>query len=79
MKTPRPGSTYGEHGTWLEPEELCYPNGKMVRRCRARHVTTKELVSVTCGIPDTLFSIPCRGGGWVGYENGEFQYHPPRS
>lgn len=45
------------NGTWLEPEELCYPKGGMTRRAYA---TCEDGVNrvVRCGIPDTAFSIP---------------------
>ena len=62
--------TYGELGTWLEPEEICYPSGAMVRRCRAVNVETGRLNVVRCGIPDTFFTIPCRGGGYVDTSDG---------
>ncbi len=47
------------NGTWLEPEELTYPSGAMIRRCRALCEDGKIRV-VICGMPDTLFSIPAR-------------------
>jgi len=50
-------TTRGE--TWLEPEELCYPSGRLLRRCRARCADGRLRV-VVCGIPDTAFSIPAR-------------------
>lgn len=45
--------------TWLEPEELCYPKGGMTRRalCLMPDATLRV---ITCGIPDTAFSIPAR-------------------
>lgn len=45
--------------TWLEPEEFCYPNGGMTRRALVTCPDGKLRV-VTCGIPDTYFSIPAR-------------------
>jgi hypothetical protein len=69
----------GKNGTWLDPEELCYPNGGMKRRCRAVNVVTKKLQTVRCSIPDTFFSIPVKGGGWVGQEDMEYQFHPKES
>ena len=72
---PHPGSIQAGD-TWLEPEELCYPNGGMTRRCRARNVMTGKLRTVRCGIPDTYFSIPA-AGGWIGTDsNGEFEFNP---
>lgn len=68
-------------GTWLEPEEITYPNGSMVRRARAVNVDTGRLVVVRCGISDTFFSIPVRGGGWLGMNNGDNQillFHPKK-
>lgn len=77
MKPPHKNSWHiGD--TWLEPEELCYPNGAMARRCRAKDMVTGKLKIVRCGIPDTFFSIPCVGVGWVGSGEEGFQYHPPR-
>ena len=45
--------------TWLEAEEICYPSGAMIRRCRAICEDGKLRV-VLCGIADTYFSIPAR-------------------
>lgn len=89
MKTePRPRSAnfygmrseplIGTLGTWLEPEEITYPSGAMIRRARAINADTGKLKVVRCGIPDTYFSIPVRGGGWLGSsDGGTFVYHPP--
>lgn len=44
-------------GTWLEPEELCYPSGRELRKAYAK-CEDGELRVITCGIPDTFFSIP---------------------
>lgn len=90
MKEPRPrsGVFYGMccdsqwfgMGTWLEPEEITYPNGAMVRRARAVNAETGRLVVVRCGISDTFFSIPVRGGGWLGMNGSDrnpiLVYHP---
>lgn len=90
MKEPKPrsGVFYGMRswplgfgmGTWLEPEEITYPNGAMVRRARAVNAETGRLVVVRCGIADTFFSIPVRGGGWLGLNgsnrNPILIYHP---
>ena len=69
MKTPTPRnsiyfgmrSTATEYpnGTWLEPEELCYTHGKMTRKAYALFPDGVKRV-VTCGIPDTYFSIPAK-------------------
>lgn len=72
--------TYGVgDDTWLEAEEFSYPNGAKRRRCRARHTETRQLVLVKVGIPDTFFSIPAAGGGYVMVEEGVFMFHPPKT
>ena len=71
--------TDGKNGTWLEPEEACYPSGAMKRRCRAVNVETGRLQTVRCGIADTYFSIPAEKGGWVGSDDGLFQYHQAKA
>ena len=90
MKEPKPrkavywgmccDSQWFGMGTWLEPEEITYPNGAMVRRARAVNAETGRLVVVRCGIADTFFSIPVRGGGWLGLNgsnrNPILIYHP---
>jgi hypothetical protein len=53
--------TIGAQGTWLEPEEITYPSGAMIRRCRALCEDGKLRV-IRCGIPDTFFSIRASGG-----------------
>ena len=69
----------GGLGTWLEAEEMCYPDGGMTRRAMAFNVETGRKVVVRCGIPDTYFSIPCKGGGFVSSSGcGTFLYTPPR-
>lgn len=65
----------GANNTWLEPEELCYPHGGMRRRCRAMDVSTGKLRTVRCGIPDTYFTIPAKGG-WIDCKDGVFRFHP---
>ena len=69
--------TIGTNGTWIESEEMAYPSGAKKRRCMARELSTGKLKLVYCRIPDTYFSIPCKGGGWVemNSDNGEFEYH----
>ena len=67
MKQPKPRTSifYGmrteahvnPNGTWLEPEELCYPHGGMTRKAYALFPDGEKRL-VTCGIPDTYFSIP---------------------
>jgi len=64
---PRMSNFYGmkssahvyDNGTWLEPEELCYPNGGMTRKAYALFPDGEKRL-VTCGIPDTYFSIPAK-------------------
>ncbi len=69
MKTPKPriarfmGMVEEAHiapdGTWLEAESMCYPSGAMLRRaCAVCEDGSKRVV--TCGMPDTYFSIPAR-------------------
>lgn len=90
MKEPKPRAAwfYGMRtdpqrfglGTWLEPEEICYPNGTMVRRARAVNVETGRLKVVRCGLSDTFFSIPVRGGGWLRTSEGKNRillFYPP--
>ena len=65
--TPRAANFYGMRstahvnvdGSWLEPEELCYPNGGMTRRAFVAFPDGKMRVTI-CGLPDTYFSIPAR-------------------
>lgn len=70
--------SYRKDGTWLEAEEFCYPSGGMVRRCRARDRMTGRLVVVRCGISDTFFSIPVRGGGFITSDDDGFAFNPPK-
>lgn len=79
---PRVSNFYGmkstahvnPNGTWLEPEELCYPNGGMTRKA---YVVCPDGVIriVKCGISDTWFSIPARlcvkGQTITGFVTGE--------
>ena len=68
----------GALGTWLEPEEFCYPNGGMKRRARVVNTDTGRLVVVRCGIPDTFFTIPVRGGGYIdSSDGGILRFNPP--
>jgi hypothetical protein len=48
-------------GTWLDPEELCYPSGSISAGRKAKALCSDGRVR-TCqvGIPDTFFSIPAR-------------------
>ena len=67
-------------GTWLEAEEVTYPNGGMIRRARAIDCETGRLKVVRCGIPDTFFSIPVRGGGYLDMSpGGALRFHPPKA
>lgn len=80
MATPKPRTSsyfgmksegsYLALGTWLEPEEITYPSGAMIRRARAINVETGKLTVVRCGIPDTYFTIPVRGGGYLDTSGG---------
>ncbi len=66
-------------GTWLDPEELCYPKGGMTRKARAYNVNTGMLQTVACGIPDTAFTIPAQQGGYISMSNsGIALFHPKR-
>jgi len=79
--TPRAANFYGmkttahvnDNGTWLEPEELCYPHGRMTRKAFAVCPDGIKRIAV-CGLPDTYFSIPARirvkGKSIVGYVTG---------
>lgn len=71
--------SYGTLGTWCEPEEITYPSGAMIRRCRAIDANTGRRRVVRCGIADTFYSLPVRGGGWVGMESGAYVYHAPNN
>lgn len=73
-------------GTWLQAEELAYDVSltNSPRRARVR-CPDGRLRVVTCGIPDTYFSIPARAkvngttvGGFVHMdtEKGEFRFTP---
>jgi hypothetical protein len=68
-------STTRKGETWLEPEELAGPNGGKRRRCKARCPDGK-LRTFRCGIPDTFFTIPCKGGGFIYVRDGEYNFHP---
>lgn len=83
---PRTGRYFGMRcnplmmnlGTWLEAEELTYPSGSMIRRAKAINIETGKPRIVRCGIPDTFFSIPVRGGGWLDVSHGGIlRFHPP--
>ena len=63
--------------TWLEAESLCYPGGGKHRRGRAICADGKLRIFI-CGIPDTMFSIPVKGGGWLGIEDGMLVHHAPK-
>lgn len=69
MTTPHPSSQHLGL-TWLEPEDLAYPNGAMRRRALVfvrpnehnplTDLPIGSLRVVRCGIPDTYSSIPAR-------------------
>lgn len=88
---PRVSNFYGmrseayihENGTWLEPEEFCYPHGGMTRKAYAMFPDGVRRI-VTCGIPDTYFSIPAKpvkvGGGvlrgYIGSDENGIKFVP---
>ena len=73
----RTNPQYFNLSTWLGPEEITYPSGAMIRRARAINVDTGKLQIVRCGLPDTFFSIPVRGGGFLDMSQGNIlRYHP---
>ncbi len=79
QKSPQPRGPHGEpwlgeRNTWIESEDFAY-NG-MNRRARVVRKTDQKLMVVRCGIPDTFFSIPVRGGGYITRDNGVFYFHP---
>jgi hypothetical protein len=49
------------NGTWLDPEQLCYPSGAITAGRKAKALCPDGKVR-TCqvGLPDTIFSIPAR-------------------
>lgn len=53
--------TFAE-GTWLDPEEMSYPEGSLRQsRRRAKALCPDGIVrTAVVGIPDTFFSIPAR-------------------
>lgn len=66
------------NGTWIEAEAFAYPGGgKQHRRVRAICEDGQPRI-FRCGIPDTYFTIPCKGGGWVSIKDGVVIYHAPR-
>ena len=72
-------ATIGPLNTCLEPEEITYPSGAMIRRARAFNTDTGKLQVVRCGIPDTYFSIPVRGGGYLTQSDGGVMLYHPRT
>ena len=62
--------------TWIEPESFCYPGGGMHRRARALCPDGKLRI-VVCGVPDTFFSIPAKGG-WISFDEGVVHFHPKK-
>ncbi len=78
VKPKHPKAIDGAKGTWLEPEELCYPSGGRHRRALALVAGTETLRVVRCGIPDTYFTIPA-DGGYVSVDDGAFTFHPKKA
>jgi hypothetical protein len=77
---PHRNAHHSTNGTWMEPEELCYPGGGMHRRCRAIFPDGKARI-VKAGIPDTAFSVPAKhsamGSGFIDHKEGEgYTFHP---
>lgn len=64
-------------GTWLEAESFCYPGGGMHRRARAVCPDGKLRV-LRCGIPNTFFTVPVKGGGYLTIDEDVVHYHPPK-
>lgn len=50
----------------------------MHRRARAKCPDGKLRI-VICGIPDTMFTIPVKGGGFLDFEADVVTFHPPKS
>lgn len=92
QKQPKPRSAnfYGMRSnpiyfgmqTWLEPEEITYPSGSMIRRARAVNAETGKLQVVRCGIADTFFSISTRDGGYLSMNGSDTNpilvFHPKK-
>lgn len=79
FKAPHARSSFFALDTWIEPEELCYPRGGYSRRARAIRDTDGAAIVVTIGIPDTFFSVPVKGGGFVCMTDGHVEYVTPKS
>ena len=92
MKIPKPRSSnfmgmrreahVSEDGSWLEPEEMCYPHGRAYSRRAYAHCPDGKLRVVECGLPDTWFSIPGRlklRGAWVegflSFDDGKLEFN----
>ena len=45
--------------TSIDPEAVCYPSGRMLRRFRA-FCPDGKIRAGRCGLPNTWFSIPAR-------------------
>jgi len=83
---PRIGNFYGmkvmpHHmgETWIEGEEMNQDYGQFKRRGLVRHSKTKELVKVSCDVPDTYFFIPAttsKEHGYVTSNENEFEFRP---
>jgi len=67
-----------KQGTWVEAEAFCYAGMGMHRRARALYPDGKLRI-VRCGPPDTFFSVPVRGGGWIEFFDDVVTFHPPQT
>ena len=69
-----------DQATWLQPEEYCYPRGGMTRKALCVCEDGIKRI-ITCGIPDTYFSIPAfrvvegkRLKGYIYSEDGAYLF-----
>ena len=75
-RKPAPRTSFLADGTWLEPEEIAYHGGASSGR-RARAICPDGVLRVfRIGLPDTFFSIPVKGGGFVSMQDGAAHYTP---
>lgn len=70
------------NGTWIEPEEMAYPNGAFTRRAKCLFPDGKLRI-VRCSIADTYFSIPAKGKigklrleGFIMADGPALYFHP---
>jgi len=88
-RAPHARASHHANGTWIEPEAMAYTaraggGGRGSegfsggRRARARNEVTGKYTILTIGIPDTAFSIPVKGGGFISMSDGEVVYTPSR-